>query len=401
MKKQSMQLGECAKVISGFAFKSKDFVDEGIPVLKIANIKHEHVVFDPIQYLPYEYLNINEKFNVKNGDVMICLTGSHISQPNSVVGRVAMYRHDRIALLNQRAGRIVVFDKQRLDKDYLYYYLRQEQVMHNLALNAGGSANQANISPKDVERINFPCIDITYQKSISSTLKAYDDLIQNNNRRIQLLEESARLLYKEWFVHLRFPSHEHVKITDGVPDGWSQVNLVDFANLIMGQSPKSEFYNDIGEGFPFHQGVTKYGFRFVEHQTYSTKGTRITEAGDILCSVRAPVGRLNITLDKIILGRGLAAIRAKSGYQSFLFYSLKAFFFKEDIIGSGAIYASVTKKDMENIEFLVPPLALLQEFESFAQKTDSQIINLSKQNNQLTQARDILLPRLMNGELSV
>jgi len=401
MSSSTVLLGELAKVISGFAFKSKDFVEDGVPVLKIANIKHEHVVFDPIQYLPIEFLSIDDKFKVKNGDVMICLTGSHLSQPNSVVGRVAMYRHEIAALLNQRAGRIVVHEPKRLDKDYLYYFLRQEKVMHELALNAGGAANQANISPKDVERIAMPKLSLKIQQDIARTLKNYDDLIENNRRRIQLLEESARLLYKEWFVQLRFPGHEHVKIIDGVPDGWARIRLVDLADLTMGQSPQSEYYNDVGEGLPFHQGVTNYGFRFVEHKTYCAKVTRIAEVGDVLCSVRAPVGRLNITLDKMILGRGLSAIRAKSGHQSFLFYTLRTFFFKEDIMGSGAIYASVTKKDMENIELLIPAPTLEQQFEEFASEIDSQIVNLSKQNKQLSEARDILLPRLMNGALVV
>lgn len=334
---QAMQLGECAKVISGYAFKSKDFVDEGIPVLKIANIKHEHVVFEPVQYLPSDFLSIDEKFKVKNGDVMICLTGSHISQPNSVVGRVAMYRHERLALLNQRAGRIVVHDTERLDKDFLYYFLRQERVMHDMALNAGGAANQANISPKDVEKIELPDIDILFQRAISSTLKTYDDLIENNKRRISLLEEAAQQLYKEWFVRFRFPGHEHVKIIDGAPEGWEYKHLKNIANLTMGQSPKSEFYNSNGEGLPFHQGVTKFGVRFVEHKIFCTKPTRLSKAGDILFSVRAPVGRLNITNDVIVLGRGLAAIRSIKGFQSFLFYALKSYFFKEDMIGGGAI----------------------------------------------------------------
>lgn len=262
-------------------------------------------------------------------------------------------------------------------------------------------AAQDNLSQGKLLSIKFPVPeDVNEQIRIADVAARYDDLIANNLRRIQLLEETARLLYKEWFVQLRFPGHEHVKIINGVPDGWVLVKLADFADLTMGQSPQSEFYNDVGEGLPFHQGVTDYGFRFVEHQTYCTKVTRIAEAGDILCSVRAPVGRLNITQDKIILGRGLAAIRAKSGHQSFLFYTLRSFFFKEDIMGSGAIYASVTKKDMENIDLLIPTLTLAQQFEEFASQIDSQISNLNRQNKQLAEARDILLPRLMNGELA-
>ena len=150
-----------------------------------------------------------------------------------------------------------------------------------------------------------------------------------------MFEESARQLYKERFVRFCFPGHEHVKIIDGVPEGGTFKPLKDIASLTMGQSPKSEFYNSDGDGLPFHQGVTKFGFRFVEHETYCTKPTRLSQPGDILFSVRAPVGRMNITNDVIVLGGGFSAIHSVEGFQSFLFYALKSYFFKEDIIHSG------------------------------------------------------------------
>ncbi len=395
------KIGDFAKVISGFAFKSKDFVEDGIPVLKIANIKHEHVVFDPVQYLPPEFLTVDTKFHVQNGDVMICLTGSHISQPNSVVGRVAKYRHHRQALLNQRAGRIVVTEPKKLDREFLYYFLRQEKIMHGLALNAGGAANQANISPKDVEGVALPKIEIVEQKRIADILSTYDDLIENNRRRIKLLDKSARQLYKEWFVRFRFPGHEHVKIIAGIPEGWCARPLVEIAEITMGQSPKSEFYNDIGDGLPFHQGVTGYGTRFVEHSVYCSKVTRIAEKGDILFSVRAPVGRLNVTEDKIILGRGLSSMRARDGNQSFLFYHLKNYFFKEDMMGGGAIYASVTKKDVETLETVMPTDNLIEAYQEFAESIDLQISILSAEIKNLASARELILPKLMSGEIAV
>lgn len=284
------------------------------------------------------------------------------------------------------------------DIDLRYaYYLLKSLPLKTLNTDAAVPGLNRNIA-YDVS-VKVP--DFEHQKRMVKVLEAYDDLIENNNRRIALLEESARLLYQEWFVHLRFPGHEHCKIIDGVPEGWTSTNLVDIANLTMGQSPKSEFYNDRGEGLPFHQGVTNYGFRYVTDQTYCTKETRIAETGDILCSVRAPVGRLNITQNKMILGRGLAGLRSKDGHQSFLFYSLKSFFFKEDIIGNGAIYASVTKKDMESIQILKPSNLVLKEYEDIASSIDSQILNLSIQIQKLIEARDILLPRLMNGEIVV
>jgi type I restriction enzyme S subunit len=215
------------------------------------------------------------------------------------------------------------------------------------------------------------------------------------------LEEAARMHHREWFVRFRFPGHEHVKIIDGIPQGWARKPLIDLAEVVMGQSPKSQFYNEIGEGPPFHQGVTDYGFRFVTHRTFSSAVTKIAEAGDILVSVRAPVGRINVTRDKIVLGRGLAAIRSKSGHQSFLFYALKNHFYAEDIIGTGAIYAATNKKELEGQVMIEPPALLLREFEDQVAAIDSQIACLTTSNEKLAQARDLLLPRLMNGEIAV
>ena len=187
---------------------------------------------------------------------------------------------------------------------------------------------QDNLSWQKLSTIKFPAPPIETQRRIADILSAYDDLIENNRKQIKLLEEAAQRLYKEWFVDLRFPGHEHTRIVDGVPEGWEKKPLSSIADVTMGQSPKSEFYNQIGEGLPFHQGVGSYGNRFVKDETYSTSFTRIAKAGSILFSVRAPVGRLNITKNKIVIGRGIAALNHKNGLQSFLFYMLKERFFQ-------------------------------------------------------------------------
>ena len=264
-----------------------------------------------------------------------------------------------------------------------------------------GGTSVPHISGSQIKAFEFRLPEEKEQAAIASTLSAYDDLIENNRRRIALLEEAARLLYREWFVHFRFPGHEHVKVIDGLPVGWEQRTLVELAEVVMGQSPKSEFYNEFGQGLPFHQGVTDYGFRFVKHRIYSTAVTKIAEAGDILVSVRAPVGRINITRDKIVLGRGLAAIRSRTEHQSFLFYALKNHFYAEDIIGTGAIYAATNKKELEGQILLGPPALLLRQFEDQVNTIDLQIDCLASRNDSLAQARDLLLPRLMNGEIAV
>lgn len=281
---------------------------------------------------------------------------------------------------------------------YIYYYLKLlELEQYN------GAAAVPGLDRNVLHKIKCILPPLPIQKKIASILSAYDDLIENNLKRIKLLEEAAQNIYKEWFVNFRFPGWQNAKFDEetGLPEGWRITTIGESCHLVMGQSPQSEFYNEKGDGLPFHQGVTGYGQRFVKHSTYCTKQTRIANEGDILCSVRAPVGRLNISPEKIIIGRGLSAIRNKNGFQSFQFCQLKNHFFQEDMIGGGAIFNSVTKKDLESQKLVEPAKLIIAEFEKIVKPIDFQISNLDKQNQKLKEARDILLPRLMNQSIEV
>lgn len=260
---------------------------------------------------------------------------------------------------------------------------------------------QDNLSWEKLSTITFPVPSFAEQVRIADILSAYDNLIENNQKQIKLLEEAAQRLYKEWFVDLRFPGYETVKIVDGVPEGWRSAPLSEIAEVIMGQSPKSEFYNDKKKGLPFHQGVGSYGARFVVDEIYSTAFTRIAPAGSILFSVRAPVGRLNITKNKIVIGRGLAAMKHKKKLQSFLFYMLKERFFKDDLVGNGSIFASISKGELLSQQLMVPCAGLDEKYNGVVQQMDRKIESLDEQIRLLTEARDRLLPKLMSGELEV
>jgi type I restriction enzyme S subunit len=262
-------------------------------------------------------------------------------------------------------------------------------------------AAQPKLSQGSLKTIKVRAPDAGTQLQIATVLSAYDDLIATNQRRIALLEDAARRLYREWFVHLRFPGYESVPVKDGVPEGWAKLPLGDVAEITMGQSPESKYYNTDGDGLPFHQGVSDFGHRFVKHETYTKQATRIGEAGDILCSVRAPVGRLNLTRDKIAIGRGLSTMRSRAGHQSLLFYQLDALFVEEDMIGGGAIFASVGKKELFGQLILQPSTSIATTFNRLAADLDTQIENLNLQNQELAQARDLLLPKLMSGQLDV
>ncbi len=292
-------------------------------------------------------------------------------------------------------GFAVISPKNNLiDNKFLYYLISAQSFTNYLVSNEQGATYPA-IKPSVINRAKINLPPLPTQQKIAKILSNYDDLIENNLKRIKLLEESARLTYEEWFLRFRIDGKKlEIDPESGLPFGWEKVKLKSFCILTMGQSPKSEFYNQTCEGLPFHQGVTNYGFRFPSNTTWSTEGSRIAEEGDILFSVRAPVGRLNASIEKIILGRGLASIRQINNLNSFLFYQLQNIFFEDNLMGSGAIFDSVTKRDVEDIE-LIYSKNISEKFNTLTSTIDNEIKNLTNQNKFLKEARDILLPRLM------
>lgn len=286
-----------------------------------------------------------------------------------------------------------------------YAYLFRSRLIRDNLTAYGGGTNISNLNQKILNELVVPCPPLSDQAKIASILSAYDDLIENNLRHIKILEEMARLIYREWFVKFRFPGHKKVKLVDSplgkIPEGWEVRSLGEECYLVMGQSPKSEFYNTIGEGLPFHQGVTDFGDRFPRDRIFCTVDNRVANSGDILVSVRAPVGRINLAHTKLIVGRGLCSIRNREGYQWFAFRQLREHFREEDLMGSGTIFKAVTKKDMESIPFLVPDDDYLEMIEQTLEPIEHNINTLSKKNITLRRTRDLLLPRLVSGEVDV
>jgi len=294
-------------------------------------------------------------------------------------------------------GFAVISPKNNLIDNKFLYYLTSAQSFTNYLVSNEQGATYPAITPSVINRVKINLPPLPTQQKIAKILSNYDDLIENNLKRIKLLEESARLTYEEWFLRFRIDGKKlDIDPDTGLPFGWEKVKLKSFCILTMGQSPKSKFYNQTCEGLPFHQGVTNYGFRFPSNTTWSTEGSRISEEGDILFSVRAPVGRLNVSIEKIILGRGLASIRQINDLNSFLFYQLQNIFFEDNLMGSGAIFDSVTKRDVEDIE-LIYSKNISEKFNTLTSTIDNEIKNLTNQNKFLKEARDILLPRLMTG----
>ncbi|MBV5272611.1 MAG: restriction endonuclease subunit S [Lamprocystis purpurea] len=290
-----------------------------------------------------------------------------------------------------------VKDFKNSNPEFISYFLRTLKLEN---FDTGSSNPTLNRNHLHKIGVVFPKEPAT-QRKIAAILAVYDDLIETNKRRITLLEKMAAETYREWFVRMRFPGYRDSILVKGVPKGWEATQFGQIANITMGQSPKSEFYNNSGQGLPFHQGVGTYGDRFPRKVTFCTANGRKAKKGSILFSVRAPVGRLNIADCEVIIGRGIAAIRHKEGKNSYLYYLLKTIFANEDIIGNGSIFNSVGKDELARFAILTHPNALIARFEEFARPIDQQIETLIHSNSVLTETRDLLLPRLISGKLSV
>jgi type I restriction enzyme S subunit len=390
MKWEKVLLGEVTDSCLGKMLDQEKNRGEYQPYLANVDVRWGSFNLDDLSEMRFEK-DEQERYGLKYGDLVVCEGG----EP----GRCAIWKNQIPNMKIQKAlHRVRVHDC--LDYRYLYYWFL-------LAGKTGGLEQYftgATIKHMPGQKLKSVVIDkppIGIQRSIADVLSSYDDLIENNQKQIKLLEEAAQRLYKEWFVDLRFPGHENTKITDGIPEGWKIQTLSQIADVVMGQSPKSEFYNQNGQGLPFHQGVGSYGTRFVVDKIYSTSFTRIAEAGSILFSVRAPVGRLNLTRNRVVIGRGLAAINRRLGKQSYLFYLLKEHFFKDDVIGNGAIFASISKDELLAQQFTIPVSNLIEQFNVIVSDMDGRIAELAEQVTLLIEARDRLLPKLMSGEIEV
>ena len=380
-------IGDLVSLRQGFAINknTKHHISDestALPLLRIADMKDK----------------------VQNVFVKDTIPAHFIAKPEDIIytrtGQVGLVFTDQYGVIHNNCFTVTPNDAKTLNRYYLYYVLQSED-FYSAANNLASGAAQPDLPHGAFRSIEIPVPPLASQMRIAEILKGYDDLIENNQKQIKLLEEAAQRLYKEWFIDLRFPGHETTPIVDGVPEGWKEQSLHQIADVVMGQSPKSEYYNQVGEGLPFHQGVGSYGNRFVSDETYSTSFTRIAEAGSILFSVRAPVGRLNLTKNKVVIGRGLAAINHRRRAQSYLFYLLKEKFFRDDIIGNGSIFASISKEELLNQKFLIPIDSLVGQFNGIAGGIDKKIDILSEQIRLLTEARDRLLPKLMSGEIEV
>ena len=373
-----------------------EFREKGVLFLNTTNIVQNRLDLTEANFVSPDKFDEIKKGRLQRLDIVMTTRGS--------IGKVALFDCEPPKGLINAQMLILRADGEIIDQKYLFYQTCSEDFQAKLKNFASGSA-QPQIPIIDLKEIEVAVADLPTQRQIASILSAYDDLIENNTRRIKILEGMAATIYRQWFVEFRFPGHENVPMVESelglIPQGWEVMQLGEMCHVLMGQSPKSEFYNETGEGLPFHQGVTDFGNRFPIHRIYCTVENRIAMTGDILFSVRAPVGRINLANNKIVIGRGLSAIRSKSGNQAFMFQQLQDKFREEDSMGSGTIFNAITKGDLLGIQLLKPTKLIIADFEEIVEPIFSQLANLTLKNANLCQARNLLLPKLISGQLDV
>lgn len=203
------------------------------------------------------------------------------------------------------------------------------------------------------------------------------------------LQQQAKALYAEMFLG---------SSNDDVISG----TLSDIAVITMGQSPSGSSYNEDGVGEVFYQGRAEFGFRFPKRRLFTTEPKRMAETGDVLLSVRAPVGDLNVAYERCCIGRGLGAIHSKTGHSSFVLYTMFALRSQLDVFnGEGTVFGSINRDALNAIPIDIPPVTEINQFEAVAHPIDELIRANYEENCRLEAIRDSLIPKLMSGEIDV
>lgn len=370
-------------------------------MIRTTNIKDGFVHLDSVKYVTEEtFLKWTRRSKPQYGDVILTREA-----PVGQVGRFTS--QDQNVFLGQRLFHYRPLTEV-LDWNFLAYALMSPDVQGRLQ-GMGFGATVDHIRVGDAENLEIPCPSVQIQRRIGDILSAYDDLIENNRRRIQLLEESARQLYKEWFVRLRFPGHEHVKVVDGVPGGWERKTIKDASSFVSrGITPS---YDETAQYLVLNQKCVRnhfVDFDFARRQKKEVSQSKLLQHGDVLINSTGAgtLGRVaqyfgdvkNCTVDShVTIARPTDA--AFITYYGYVLLASEEYLSK---MGRGSTnQTELSKAVIEDILFLKPSHALLNHFEMFARDIKKQIQTLASQNNKLAQARDLLLPKLMSGEVAV
>ena len=363
----------------GSQLHKEDYVETGTPIVTVEHLGNRVFTEQNLPRVSDSDKARLIKYTLSTGDIVFSRVGS--------VDRCSYVdkSHDGWMF----SGRCLrVRPTELVDSLYLYYYFCLEetkQFVRNIAVGA----TMPSINTKLLGEVEIALPDLNNQKRIAAVLSSLDDKIENNQKLNDNLQQQAMALYAEMFLN----SSDN-NVTSGT--------LSDIAAITMGQSPSGSSYNEDGVGEVFYQGRAEFGFRFPKRRLFTTEPKRMAETGDVLLSVRAPVGDLNVAYERCCIGRGLGAIHSKTGHSSFVLYTMFALRSQLDVFnGEGTVFGSINRDALNAIPIDIPPVTEIDQFEAVAHPIDELNRANYEENCRLEAIRDSLLPKLMSGEIDV
>ena len=393
-----VKVGDCCEVTSSKRIFFSEYVDSGVPFYRSKEIiesSNGQAISEPLFISQEKYDEIKNHFGVPQpGDMLLTSVGT-IGVPYIVREKDYFYFKD---------GNLTWFRNfsDALDSKYLYFWVKSSEGQSVLNNTTIGSSQKA-LTIASLKGLEIPCPPAPVQKRIVEILAGYDALIENNQKQIKLLEEAAQRLYKEWFVDLRFPGHTTTPIVDGVPEGWTSMAMNDIAEYINGYAFKPSDWGTKGKPIikikEMGSGITADTPR---NRGEGIPAKYIVTAGDILFSWSATLsamiwdeedGLLNQHLFKVIPHNGIS--------REFILQSILKALDEFSNLTTGSTTKHIQRGKLKEVFVNVPDNATMRKYESISEPMREQILTLKKQIILLKEARDRLLPKLMNGEIEV
>lgn len=397
---RNCKLGDLLQIKHGFAFLGEHFASAGTHVvLTPGNFLEEGGFKEKAEKAKWYVGPIPKDYVLNKGDLIVAMT----EQAEGLLGSGALIPRSGIYLHNQRLGLVQIRDQKQADQNFIYYLFNSKPVRQQIRGSASGTKIR-HTAPSRIADVKVSVPPLPVQQRIAGILSAYDELIENSQRRIKILEAMARALYREWFVHFRFPGHEHhprVASPFGeIPQGWEVKKLGEVATITMGLSPKGDTYNEEGDGTPLVNGPVEFGERFSKEVKWTTAPSKLCGKGDLIVCVRGSTTGKYVKSDgTYCLGRGVCSMSSK--YQSFV----DQLFENElpALLGqtSGSTFPSWTGPQLKGHPVVRPPDDVLTLFESLVRPMTTDVLVLSRKIQNLRRTRDLLLPRLLSGQINV
>lgn len=349
-------------------------VEGGVPFVRGGDVFQGRIASDELRTISPRLSHQYRRTLLRGGELLVSLVGNP--------GEVAIVPPSLSgANIARQVGLVPLNPK--VDARFVMYYLRSPKGRGELFTRTQGAVQQV-INLADLKKVRVPFVQQEKQKRIADILSAYDDLIENNRRRIQLLEQAARLLYKEWFVHFRFPRHEHVKIKNGVPDGWEKKPLGEIGKLNYGKALRAD--NRVSGPIPVYGSSGVVG----------THVKALVEGPGIIVGRKGNVGSVYWSDSDFFPIDTVYFIESASS-SFYLYYSL----LHTQFISTDVAVPGLNRDFAHSRRILLAQANMRSLFEELVTPIHAQISTIRRYNEVLSQARDLLLPRLMNGEIAV